>query len=176
MRGYVAIALVGLFSACAGESNEDSPGDSAQEEGGRGGEVVSTPASGELSPTTQGGNAELRQQGTRASAPPCSGIVLVGADGTFLGAATSNQFSTQGLCNSFSQYGSRFSSTSIFNRFSDYGSQFSALSAYNPFATTPPVLYCPAEGFLLNPVSKNRALQDAIDPDSLCSLLLSIGI
>ena len=104
----------------------------------------------------------------------CNKLTLVAEDGEFLGVATSNKFATDGVCNEFSQFGNEFGSNSIYNEFGQYGGQFSSKSAYNEFTSTPPRLRCES-GTLLNPVTKNRFLANAIDPDVLCQTLAANG-
>lgn len=105
----------------------------------------------------------------------CANLTLVGNDGRFLGKATSNQFDAQGVCNAFSPYGSPFAADSIHNQFGIYGSAFSLLSAYDQFSFTPPHLFCVATARVLNFVSKNSFLPNAIDPDLLCAVLAANG-
>lgn len=104
----------------------------------------------------------------------CSRLSLVADDDQFLGNASSNQYTTDGVCNEFSQYGSEFGSNSIHNEFGMYGSEFASLSAYNQFTSTPPRLRCES-GAVLNPVTKNKFLANAIDPDVLCATLAANG-
>lgn len=106
----------------------------------------------------------------------CGSLILLAADGEFLGIGTGNQFAVDGVCNEFSSYGSEFSSTSIFNQFSTYGSEFSSSSAYSPYASTPPVLFCSESGDAVAYVTKNQALTPHIDPDVLCVVLEQSGI
>ncbi|HMC58266.1 MAG TPA: hypothetical protein VKJ01_03645 [Candidatus Solibacter sp.] len=108
--------------------------------------------------------------------PGCGRLILRGNDGQFLGAATGNQFASDGVCNQFTSYGSQFSSTSIFDQFSTYGSAFSVLSAYDQFTVTPPFLQCETSLAMLNQVSKNSFLAGRIDPDVLCSTLTASGL
>ena len=105
----------------------------------------------------------------------CTRLVLVANDGTFLGDATSNPYAVEGVCNEYSSYGSPYSTTSIYNEYGTYGSPYNTLSAYNEFTRTPPRLGCSDTGELLNPVTKNTFLADAIDPDLLCPFLDSNG-
>jgi len=112
-------------------------------------------------------------------APPmtdCTQLVLLAAEGTFLGDATSNAGAIDGVCNQFGQYGSDFSPTSIFNPFGLYGSPSAAFSAYNEFTASPPALYCTGSEDPLNPVTKNALLAGAIDPDFLCAVLAQNGL
>lgn len=110
---------------------------------------------------------------TTPSAAGCRELDLVADDRTFLGVGTSSQFATDGVCNEFSQYGGQFSTNGIFNEFSQYGSQFSQLSAYNEFTQTPPHLYCGRDQ--MNPITKNKYLPLAVDPDVLCEVLAELG-
>jgi len=103
----------------------------------------------------------------------CSELELRADDDTFLGVATSNQFATDSVCNEFSTYGSEFAIDGIFNEFSQYGSEFSHLSAYNQYTQTPPHLYCGRSE--MNPVTKNKYLPLAIDPDILCEVVVELG-
>jgi hypothetical protein len=104
----------------------------------------------------------------------CLQPTLVGDDGTYLGVCSSNQFATDGVCNTFSSYGGQFGTYSIYNEFGTYGSQFSALSAYNQFTSTPPRVMCES-GSIIGVVSKNTFLVGAIDPDVLCATLRANG-
>lgn len=105
----------------------------------------------------------------------CTSLQLVANDGTYLGDATSNTFAANGVCNDVSSYGSSYGSYSIFNSVGNYGSSYSSASAYNQITSTPPHLACADTGKLLNPVSKNQVLVDAIDPDVLCKTLQADG-
>lgn len=106
----------------------------------------------------------------------CTQLVLLAAEGSFLGEATSNAGAIDGVCNQFGQYGSDFSPTSIFNPFGLYGSPSAVFSAYNEFTTSPPALYCTGSEDPLNPVTKNALLAGAIDPDFLCAVLAQNGL
>lgn len=123
-----------------------------------------------------GGSVPGAGPGTGSLTPitTCTKLSLVGDDGQFLGVASSNTFATDGVCNEFSQYGNEFGSNSIHNEFGQYGGEFSSKSAYNQFTSTPPRLRCES-GAQLNPVTKNKFLADAIDPDVLCPTLAANG-
>jgi hypothetical protein len=79
------------------------------------------------------------------------------------------------VCDTFGVYGSPYGADSIHNQFGNYGSEYSVLSAYSQFTVTPPQLVCVSTGLVLNYVSKNSALPNAIDPDSLCNALAASG-
>jgi len=66
-----------------------------------------------------------------------AGASVFGDDGQYLGRFT-NQFDSQSILNTFSNYGSQFSATSTNNTFGTYGSAFSNLSARNSLASRPP--------------------------------------
>lgn len=105
----------------------------------------------------------------------CAKPTLVGDDGKYLGIASSDRYETDGVCNEYSNYGSQYGTDSIHNKYGNYGSEYATTSAYDPYTTTPPHLRCES-GMLLNPVTKNKYLADAIDPDVLCDTLAANGL
>jgi len=92
---------------------------------------------------------------------------ILAQDNTFLGSLDLGIFNNNdSIFNKFGfSYGSKFSQISIFNAYSPYGSKFSLLSAYNEFAQTPPELYL--EGNRVGYVTKNKFIQNGVDPDDL---------
>lgn len=76
-----------------------------------------------------------------APLPVFTQLILVAADGQFLGNVNDNQFDLDSIANQFGTYGSRFNVLSIWNQFGTYGSNFSTLSPWNAFSTTPPCIY-----------------------------------
>lgn len=104
----------------------------------------------------------------------CVMLKLVADDGTYLGVASSDRYASDGVCNEYSNYGSKYGTDSIYNQYGNYGSEFSNTSAYNKFTNTPPILRCES-GETKNPVTKNNILAGAIDPDVLCDTLARNG-
>jgi hypothetical protein len=101
----------------------------------------------------------------------CSDLVVLGADGTYLGQAQSSPLAPEGVCNSLGTYGSPLSATSIFNKLGTYGGELSSQGAYNVLALKSPVLYCLTSSSAVASITKNILLQNPIDPDILCNLL-----
>ena len=60
-------------------------------------------------------------------------------------------------------------------RFDEYTIPIRDGGSYNEFTSTPPRLVCEDSGTVLNPVTKNTFLPDAIDPDELCETLAENG-
>ena len=73
------------------------------------------------------------------SLPVSSEIVVYSGD-VFLGCWSCNEFNSDSIHNSFSQYGGDFGAYSIRNEFSLYGSSFGSASACNTLAISPPVI------------------------------------
>lgn len=105
----------------------------------------------------------------------CSALELRADDGKFLGAASSSEYTTDGVCNKYSNYGGQYGTDSIFNQYGSYGGEYSSTSAYSKYTTTPPFLFCATSNERLNPVSKNSVLSGSIDPDLLCAVLRASG-
>jgi len=94
-----------------------------------------------------------------------SELLLIGADGRYLGKLTLNKFDPESIFNEFGDYGSKFSPTSIWNEFGDYGSKFSPKSAFNEFATDPPLIV--ADGKVIGRLSTNKLIPGAVSPYEL---------
>jgi len=148
------------------------------------GHSVCAPAQLCASPPSVGPGAGVMSVDAGLQPPPtgalmpittCNKPTLVGDDGKFLGVASSSKLATDGVCNEISAYSGPIGSDSIFNQVGTYGSEVSSKSAYNTITTTPPRLRCES-GKLLNPVTKNRTLAGAIDPDVLCDTLAANGL
>jgi hypothetical protein len=105
----------------------------------------------------------------------CAQLIVLAEDGTYLGRASSDPFASDGVCNSDSDYGDQDGADSIWNPHGRYGSADSADSAYSLDSGTPPTLYCESSGDLMNPVTKNSLIPDALDPDNLCDELAASG-
>jgi hypothetical protein len=110
-----------------------------------------------------------------ASTVRCRSLVLLADNGTFLGIASSKPFESNGICNTYSSYGSAYGQYSIFNESGSYGNETAPTSAFNEFAAKPPHLFCESTNALLNAVTKNEFLPGAIDPEVLCATLARNG-
>jgi len=134
-------------------------------------------SSGCCVPDASGGSVCAPPSYCAAPAPTagCANLVLIAADGQYLGDASSSHSAAEGICNTSSPYGNQSGSFDIHNTFSVYGSQYSLLSAYSPSTTTPPRLLCMTTSRYWNYVSKNTHLPNVLDPDLLCSTLAAAG-
>ncbi|MFC1751084.1 PKD domain-containing protein [Pseudomonadota bacterium] len=93
---------------------------------------------------------------------PVSSNIVVYSGNTYLGCWSCNEFNSDSIHNSFSQYGSEFGVYSIRNNFSLYGSSFSSTSACNAFAASPPVIV--DNNFYYGTISVNT-----FNGDSICN-------
>ncbi len=87
--------------------------------------------------------ARERSIPTRSVAPS-----LVGEDGTYLGALSSNRYDPNSVSNPYGRYGSPYSPDSVNNPYGRYGSPYSPHSATNPYATQAPKIVNPYLGRL----------------------------
>lgn len=120
-------------------------------------------------------DTDSKSAAAAANAAPCQSLVVIADDGTFLGEASSKPFASNSVCNAYGSYGSPYGRYSIFNESTVYGNEIASTSAFNEFAAQPPHLYCETTNVLLNPITTNRFLPGAIDPDALCSTLARNG-
>lgn len=123
-----------------------------------------------------------------AGAQSLRGLMIVAADGTFLGTCEGT-VGTYSISNPFSQYGSEYGLYSMFNPYSLYGGVYSMYSPYNPYTTTAPYLigytpelYAMFTNFSYRPtpalrsalsslstprLTVNTYIINAVDPDAL---------
>ncbi|MFZ2956976.1 MAG: Ig-like domain-containing protein [Candidatus Ozemobacteraceae bacterium] len=99
---------------------------------------------------------------------------------TFLGELSTNTFSSNGIFNTFGNYGSRFSQTSIWITFGSYGGKYESYSAFYPSSTHPPIVNGTNSSGTkaVAVITKNKYLPtnyQIIDPDSLKALLTANG-
>ena len=66
----------------------------------------------------------------RTTSPPS----LVGADGTYLGVLSNNQYDPNSVSNPYGKYGSPYSPSSVNNPYGKYGSPYSPSSINNPYS------------------------------------------
>jgi hypothetical protein len=107
-----------------------------------------------------------------ASAAPLStptNPYLIAEDGKYIGQLTNNRYDSESICSQYGDYGSKYSSTSITNKYSDYGSKYADYSAYNKYTSTPPRII--NQQAFAGYLTKNKYLENAIDPDALFSSL-----
>ena len=78
------------------------------------------------------------------SSPPS----LRGADGTYLGVLSNNQYDPNSVSNPYGKYGSPYSPSSVNNPYGKYGSPYSPYSTTNPYATKAPKIVSPYLGRL----------------------------
>jgi hypothetical protein len=186
----VALCLSSVVMACssgprsADESNRDP---SSEPIAGRGldpsldtprelpEDAGAEPSAAESRTQTDGEGQGMPSATTTAPSGPCRSLVVVADNGTFLGEASSKPYEADGVCNSYSSYGSPYGQFSIFNEAGIYGNEVSATSAFNELGSKPPHLYCEGTNELLNPITKNEFLPGAIDPDALCQTLAANG-
>jgi hypothetical protein len=86
---------------------------------------------------------------------------------TFLGVLTSNQYDSDGVFNTYGDYGSKYSQTSIWNEYGDYGSKYSTDSAFNEYTSSPPIIVL--NGKIVGYLTVNSTLSGAISPYGLLS-------
>lgn len=91
-------------------------------------------------------------------------IIIVSADGEYLGKVSSDKYASESICNKYGTFGSPHGN-GIFNRYGDHGGTYSLTGAYNPRAQNPPALIENRQvvGF----VTKNSKISGGIDPDVL---------
>lgn len=77
--------------------------------------------------------------GSIVQAQNFKGIIVIAADGTFLGTCD-NAYAYHSIINEYGK-GSPYKSDSINNKYGMYGSEYSSLSAYNKTASNPPYLF-----------------------------------
>jgi hypothetical protein len=105
----------------------------------------------------------------------CDDLVVVSANGVFLGRATSDPTAADGVCNASGEYGNEFMPLSVFNTSNVYGGAYSPEGAYNASARVSPLLLCRTTGLPMGSITKNRYLANPIDPDELCASLAGAG-
>ena len=91
-------------------------------------------------------------------------MIVVSADGTYLGRVTSNPYDSESICNIYGTYGSSYGS-GIFNTYGTHGGSYSLTGAYNRQAQKPPALI--ENNKIVGFVTKNPRFRGRIDPDIL---------
>lgn len=87
------------------------------------------------------------------------------ADGTYLGVVSSNQYSSDSVCNQYGSYGSPYATKSVRNQYGSYGSPYATYSAYNEYTARPPAILLGTQ--IIGYLTKNQYLGGAVDPDLL---------